>query len=309
MMPVFYAVIVLLLAVNVILGLPRAVDLVQTKGAAANIPNNRVAAGTIPEVAGIQKINFSPKNLGVSPPLFSATSALALDLDNNFLLFVKDPNKRVPIASTTKIMTALVAADHFQPNEILTVSAAALVPGSTMGLKSGEQLTFRSLLYGMLLNSGNDAAYTIAANFPGGISAFVEAMNNRAKVLGLSNTSFDNPAGFDSPNHFSSAADLSKIAAAAAENPLLARAVATREVTVFSVDKETLHPLKNLNKLLGLPGVLGIKTGTTPAARENLVGLVERDGHKVLTVILGSDDRFGETERLLEWINSNFVWQ
>lgn len=307
-MPILYAVIVLLLAVNVILGLPRAVDLVQVKTSAVNIPNNRVVAGVEPGAAGAQKINL-PKNLGVSPPQLSATSALALDLDSNFLFFVKDPDKRVPIASTTKIMTALIAVDHFQPNQILTVSGVSLVSGSTMGLKVDEKLTFRSLLYGMLLNSGNDAAYTIAANFPGGVNAFVEAMNSRAKVLGLLNTSFENPAGFDSPNHFSSAADLSKIAGVVADNPLLSRAVATREVTVSSADRGIIHPLKNLNKLLGLPGVLGMKTGTTPVARENLVGLAERDGHKILTVILGSDDRFGETEKLLEWVNSNFDWQ
>lgn len=308
MMPIFYAVIVLLLAVNVILGLPRAVDLVQTKSTAVNIPNNFIAAGREPGVAGVQKINL-PKNLGITPPSLSATSVLALDLDNDFVFFVKDPDKRVPIASTTKIMTALVALDHFQPNQVLTVPDTSLVSGSTMGLKSGEKLTFRSLLYGMLLNSGNDAAYAIAANFPGGVSAFVETMNTRAKALGLSNTHFENPAGFDSPNHFSSAADLSKIAAAATENPLLSRVVATREVTVSSVDQGVTHPLKNLNKLLGMPGVLGIKTGTTPAARENLVGLIERDDHLILTVILGSDDRFGETEKLLDWVTSNFDWQ
>ncbi|KKS65528.1 hypothetical protein A3A14_03390 [Candidatus Daviesbacteria bacterium RIFCSPLOWO2_01_FULL_43_38] len=307
-MPILYAVIVLLLAVNVILGLPRAVDLVQTKSTAVNIPNNQVVQGAVLDVAGAQKINL-PKNLGISPPQLSATSALVLDLDSDFLFFVKDPDKRVPIASTTKIMTALVAVDTFQPNQILTVPGVSLVSGSTMGLKVDEKLTFRSLLYGMLLNSGNDAAYTIAANFPGGVSAFVEAMNNRAAILGLSNTRFENPAGFDSPNHFSSAADLSKIAAVAAGNPLLARAVSTREVTVSSIDQGIIHPLKNLNKLLGLPGILGMKTGTTPAARENLVGLAERDGHKILTVILGSDNRFGETEKLLDWVSSNFDWQ
>lgn len=308
-MPILYAVIVLLLSVNVILGLPRAVGLVQVKTSAVNIPNNHVAERVVPEVAGVQKTTPPPKNLGVLPPLLSATSALALDLDSGFLFFVKDPDKRVPIASTTKLMTALVAVDYFQSTQVLSVPDTSLVSGSTMGLKSGEELTFRSLLYGMLLNSGNDAAYVIAANFPGGVIAFVEVMNTRAKALGLSNTHFENPAGFDSPNHFSSASDLSKIAVVVAQNPLLARAVATREVTVSSVDQGIIHPLKNLNKLLGLPGVLGMKTGTTPAGRENLVGLVENDGHKILTVILGSDDRFGETEKLLEWVASNFAWQ
>ena len=206
-------------------------------------------------------------------------------------------------------MTAVVASDYFQQSQILTVTDASLVGGSNMGLKAGEQLTFRSLLYGMLLNSGNDAAYTIAANFPGGVNAFVNAMNQKAKSLGLVNTHFDNPAGFDSSNHFSSAFDLAKIAALASENPQLSRAFAARQATVASTDLVTIHLLKNLNKLLGLPGVIGMKTGTTPEARENLVGLVERDNHKILTVVLGSEDRFGETQKLMDWAYANFRWQ
>ncbi len=308
MMPVLYAVVVLLLAVNVILGLPRAVDLIQTQVSANNVPTNSVSQGLTPEVAGIAKEMLTPDNLGSPPPSFSATSVMATDLDTGFIFFVKDPNRRVPIASTTKIMTAIVAADHFQPNEILTVPSSSLVSGSTMGLSAGEKLTFRSLLYGMLLNSGNDAAYTIAENYPGGVKSFIEAMNSKAISMGLFNTHFDNPAGFDSPDHFSSASDLSKIAYIAAGNPLLSRAVATKEATVSSVDQVIIHPLKNLNKLLGVTGILGIKTGTTPAAKENFVGLAEKNGHKILTIVLGSDDRFGETESLINWVNENFSW-
>ncbi|MDO8638989.1 MAG: D-alanyl-D-alanine carboxypeptidase, partial [Candidatus Daviesbacteria bacterium] len=170
-------------------------------------------------------------------------------------------------------------------------------------------LSFRSLLYGMLLNSGNDAAYTIAQNYSGGLDAFVVAMNNKAISLGLLNTHFTNPAGFDSLGHYSSAEDLAKIATIAIENPQLSRVVSTKETSVASIDKSTIHSLKNLNKLLDEPGVLGIKTGTTPLARENLVGLVERNGHKILTVVLGSNDRFGETNKLLDWTYSNFVWK
>lgn len=306
MMPILYAAVVLLLSVNFVLGMPRVVDLAQTKLAAGNIPTQVLKGESV--VAGVEKIDL-PKSLGVTPPTLSATSALAMDLESNFLFFVKDPNKRVPIASTTKLMTALVAVDYFEQNQVLTVPDTSLVSGSTMGLKSGEKLTFRSLLYGMLLNSGNDAAYAIASNFPGGINAFVNTMNGKARELGLVNTRFDNPAGFDSPNHFSSAFDLAKIASAAAGNPLLSRAVATKEATVSSVDLSVAHPLKNLNKLLSIPGVMGMKTGTTPAAKENLVGLADRDGRKTLTVILGSNDRFGETEELLNWIPKNFVWQ
>lgn len=311
MLPVLAAIVLVLVSVNILLGVPKVVDLAQSNLVISSVPNNRVIGtdSKDTQVAGIFKRASIPKPQGLSVPSFSATAVILQDMDSWTLLFVKDPDKRVPIASTTKIMTALVAVDHYKANDELVVVPDALVSGSTMGLKAGERLTFRSLLYGMLLNSGNDAAYTIAANFPGGLPGFVRAMNDKALTLGLLNTHFDNPAGFDSPNHYSSAFDLAKIATVAMENYQFARVVGTKETEVASVDKSVVHQLKNLNKLLNTPGVLGIKTGTTPEAKENLVGLVERDNHKILTVVLGSDDRFGETQRLINWAYTNFRWE
>ncbi len=302
MTPILYAVLALLISVNVLLGLPKAVDLIQTQVSAKN-------TAEAPKIAGVEKRILMPKGHGIFAPTFTASAVIAKDIDSDTLLFVKDPDKRVPIASTTKIMTALVALDYFKPNDVLTAFDLSQAGGSSMGLKTGEQLSFRAILYGMLLNSGNDAAYTIAENYPGGISGFIDAMNNKALSLGLSNTHFDNPAGFDSPNHFSSANDLGKIAETAMNNYQFARVVSTKETEVSSLDKSMIHPLKNLNKLLDDPGVLGIKTGTTPAAKENLVGLLERNGHKILTVVLGSDDRFKETKELTDWVFINFTWE
>lgn len=300
MKPILYAASFVLFSVVLLLGLPHALSFTQTKISAQNIPSNQVI------VTGVQKINPHPQSLGLPVPELSATATLIEDLNSNTILFVKDPNKRVPIASTTKIMTALIASQYFQTTDILTVPSSALVAGSTMGLKTGEKLTVRSLLYGLLLNSGNDAAYTLAANYPGEVEGFIKAMNDKVLQLGLLNTHFDNPAGFDSPNHFSSAFDLSKIAVLITENPQLSKIVATKEMEVVSVDKTSIHELKNLNKLLNIPGVMGIKTGTTPAAKENLVGLIEKDGHLFLTVVLGSNNRFLETEKLLDWTQANF---
>ena len=206
-------------------------------------------------------------------------------------------------------MTALVAVEYFKPGDILEVpDDLGNINGSSMGLKAGEQMTFRSILFGMLLNSGNDAAYTIAENYPGGKDTFIDKMNQKAASLGLLNSHFDNPAGYDSPDHFSTASDLAKIAAVASDNIQIAKVVATRETEVASVDLKFIHPLKNLNKLLDIPGMLGMKTGTTPLARENLVSLMERDGHIVLMVVLGSEDRFGETKKLIDWTFANFTW-
>lgn len=309
MMPILYTLALLLLSVGFLARFPKALDLAQTTVSASNIPSNVILSQGDFTAQKNQLTNPAPESRNTLPPALTATAALVEDLDSNTLLFVKNPNGRVPIASTTKIVTALVGVANFRANDILTVPNLSDAPGSEMGLKEGEKLTFRSILYGMLLNSGNDAAYTIAANFPGGRVAFIAAMNQKAASLGLTDTHFDNPAGFDSPNHYSSASDLSKLAILAMQDSQIARVVSTKQTEVASIDKSVVHPLKNLNKLLDEPGVLGIKTGTTPAAKENLVGLVGRDGHKLLTVVLGSDDRFGETNNLISWAYSNFTWK
>lgn len=165
----------------------------------------------------------------------------------------------------------------------------------------------------MLLNSGNDAAYDIAANAPGGIAGFVDAMNAEVSRLGLTDTHFQNPAGFDDASHYSSAYDLAVIAQKVIADPTLARVVSTKETVISEVggvssDSARKHYLHNVNQLLGEDGIIGVKTGFTEKAGENLVGLVERNGRRVLTVVLRSTDRFGETKTLMDWIYKNYTW-
>jgi serine-type D-Ala-D-Ala carboxypeptidase (penicillin-binding protein 5/6) len=277
---------------------------------------NQRASVALGEVAGVQKkpeIKIVSKNL--EAPNFTGFAVLATDFDSNQVLFEHNSNIKYPPASTTKLMTALIAQDYFKPADVLTVTPGSLVAGSTMNLKAGEKLTYRSLLYGMLLDSGNDAAYTLAENYPGGVDNFVTQMNLKAQNLGLKNTHFQNPAGFDDPAQYASAQDLAQIAKTAASDYQLARIVATKQTTILSWNDPTasssahvVHNLKNLNLLLDLPGVIGMKTGTTEKAGENLVGLVERNGHKVITVMLGSKDRFGESGSLINWIYNNYQW-
>lgn len=260
-------------------------------------------------VAGIQKYSIPPVGKNIAPPSVSARAVLVKDLGTDTVLYQKDASIPFPIASTTKIMTALVASEYFQQNSPLTVHLAAGVSGAKVGLKDGEDLSFRSLLYGMLLNSGNDAAYALAENYPGGVLGFVSAMNKKAADLNLLNTHFDNPAGFDSPNHYSSASDLAKITEQALKNPQLSRIFATKETSIVSLDKKYSHELYNLNKLLSkVKGVLGVKTGFSEGAKENLVTFVSREDHQILTVVLGSDDRFGESTKSIEWAYDNFTW-
>ncbi len=265
-----------------------------------------------PPVSQVLAVEATPKPLfiekGLPAPEFESVAVLAEDLETGKVLYSKNANLRLSPASTTKIMTAVVGMDYYKLAQPLIVPKNALVGGSTMSLNLGEELTFRSLLYGMMLNSGNDAAFTIAANYPGGVSGFIEAMNQKALSLGLTDTQFQNPAGFDGDGHFSSAADLAKISRVAMSNPQFAKIVGTKETTVTALDQSKSHLLHNLNQLLNEPGVIGIKTGTTELAGENLVGLIEQDGRKILTVVLGSKDRFTETKQLLQWVADNYDW-
>lgn len=299
-----YSIALILLATILIVAIPIFADSVENSLTALQVPQNNS------NVAGVQKYNIPPVSKKLSIPALSARAVLIKDLGTETILYQKDANVQYPIASTTKIMTALVASEYFKPNSILTVKDGAGISGAKVGLVRGENLSFRSMLYGMLLPSGNDAAFAIAENYPGGVLGFVSAMNKKAGDLNLANTHFDNPAGFDSPKHFSSARDLGVITEEALKNYRLARIFATKETNIVSLDKKYNHQLANLNKLLSqVKGVLGVKTGYTEEAKENLVTFVDRDGHQILTVVLGSDDRFGESTKLIEWVYQNFTWQ
>ncbi len=299
----FFTPLLILVSLGILIILPKGINYSEKFLSGVQIPQNNS------QVAGVQKYQFPPSSKGINVPALTARAVLVKDLNSGEILYEKNSKSRLPIASTTKIMTALVSSEYFSQNTSLIIKNGAGITGATAGLIEGESLSFRSLLYGMLLNSGNDAAFAIAENYPGGVKSFVSAMNDKAAKLELKNTGFDNPAGFDSPDHFSSAEDLSKISEEALKNPTLAKIFATKETEVTSLDKKYRHKLFNLNKLLSsVVGVLGIKTGTTTLAKENLVGLVERDNKKILTIVLGSDDRFGETTKLIEWTYQNFIW-
>lgn len=246
------------------------------------------------------------QDLGESVPKVSAGGVWVEDLTAGKVLYEYNSDVKLLPASTTKMMTALVGIEYFRYGDDLVVTREALVSGSSMGLNENERLSFRAILYGMLLNSGNDAAYTIAINYPGGLDGFMAAMNKKSQSLGLTNSYFTNPAGFDTPGHYSSAKDLAIIAKAVMANEQLAQVVGTKETTVIAENQTKSHTLENLNQLLGEDGVIGIKTGYTEKSGENLVTLVERDGRQVLIVVLRSSDRFGETKKLIQWAYRNF---
>ena len=245
-------------------------------------------------------------------PIVSAQGALAVDLDSGVTLYEKNADQKLLPASTTKIMTALVAMDYYKFDQVITVGKLSVgTDTQRMGLVAGEQITFQDLLYGLLVYSASDVAMTLADNYSGGVDAFVAAMNQKAQALNLVNTHFENPVGLDgNGDQVSTAKDMVRLTRVAMQNPEFAKIVATKTVTVKSVDGKYVYPLTNINILLGkVDGVLGVKTGWTENARENLITYVNRDGRRVMIAVLGSQDRFGETKELIGWIYGNYEWR
>lgn len=246
---------------------------------------------------------------GARFPILSSQSVMAVDLVSGVTLYEKDPNKALLPASTTKIVTALVALDTYELDSVLKVGRVN-VEGQKMGLVVGEEMKFIDLLNGLLIYSANDAAEVLAQNHPGGRALFIGLMNKKIKDLGLTNTHFTNPVGLDDGAQYSTTRDLVVVSKFAMKNPIFSEIVGTKDKTVTSVDGRIVHKLTNINKLLGVvPGVMGVKTGWTENARENLVTYIEREDKKVMIVVLGSSDRFGETKELIDWIFDSYSWQ
>jgi D-alanyl-D-alanine carboxypeptidase (penicillin-binding protein 5/6) len=243
-------------------------------------------------------------------PTLSAQGVIATDLNSGITLYEKNADTELLPASTTKIVTALVSLDTYKLDQVLTVGRGAAVDGQKMGLFTGEQMKFEDLLYGLLVYSANDAAQTLAQNYSGGYSAFITAMNVKAKDLGMTNSYFDNPVGLDTDGQHSTARDLIRASEVAMRNSEFAKVVGTKDIVVTDATGKISYKLQNVNRLLGtVPGVLGVKTGWTENARENLVTFIERDNHKIMITVLGSQDRFGETKELIDWIFKNYEWQ
>ena len=212
----------------------------------------------------------------------SAQSAILLDCTTGRILYEKQPNLRSLIASTTKIMTALVVCEQCNVLDRMKIPKEAVgIEGSSMYLKEGEILTIQELLYGLMLHSGNDAAVALAIYCGGTVEGFAQMMNDKARALGLANTHFENPNGLDAENHYSTAKDLAILAAYAMENPIFAKIVSTRNIRVGD------RCLRNHNKLLWqLEGADGVKTGYTKAAGRILVSSAERCGRRLVAVTI-----------------------
>ncbi|MBM4402267.1 MAG: D-alanyl-D-alanine carboxypeptidase [Candidatus Cloacimonetes bacterium] len=276
------------------------------------------------------KLNFSPDepapiegsvsqyfSLSVFDKI-SAQAVIVLDPTTHTTLYAENPDARLPPASLTKVATALVVLQNMDLNQIATVpeNISEKAQGSLMGLLPGEKISVENLLWGTLLPSGNDAAHTLAVNFPGGYDVFVGEMNKLAIFLHLSNTHFTNVMGFDDNKHYSSAYDLAILSEYALRNPLFAEVVGTAEKTVVSehffspttdhqppTTHQQWHQLLNTNELLGqIKEINGVKTGYTQKAGECMIVSLYRNGKTFLIVLLGSKERLSDAGILIKAI-------
>lgn len=249
-----------------------------------------------------------PVSKNIPVPTLTATGIYITDLNTGVVLYQKNANMRLKPASLTKIVTALVAMDYFDEDSVLSVKNGQNATGSTINLHQGDKLIAEDLLYALLVPSANDAALTLAENYPGGYVAFVNRMNSKVTEMGLTNTHFANVSGVESSNHYTSAYDITMLAKAALSRPQFSAIVSTQKITLKSLEGN-IYPLETTNILLGKPGIFGVKTGWTPEAGECLVILAEKDNHPVIISILNSKDRFGEAQTLFNWVYSNFSWE
>jgi serine-type D-Ala-D-Ala carboxypeptidase (penicillin-binding protein 5/6) len=242
-------------------------------------------------------------------PYISAQGAIVLDKDSQVSLVQKNPTLRFSPASTTKIMTALIALEYFKPNDELTILSDN-VEGSVLGFEKGEKITFQNLIYAMMLPSSNDATLAIAQNFPGGEEAFVALMNKKAKELNLTSTQFADPIGLLDEEDFTTPLDLARLTTIAMKNPEFATIVSTKKKEITnSVGKK--YKFENLNVLLDIPGVNGVKTGFTEGAGQVLVTSRKIPGTNkdLIIVVMQSADRFGDTQTLLNYLENNINFQ
>lgn len=238
-------------------------------------------------------------------PDSSAGACVLVHADTGRTLYAKNADSHMLIASTTKIMTALVVLDHCDPNTTVTIKPEWTgIEGSSMYLKAGETYTVRELLYGLLLVSGNDAATALACYCGGSIEGFAKMMNDKAAQLGLQNSSFKNPHGLDAEGHYSTAADLAVITCAAMKKPLFTEIVGTKSTTIHD------RTLVNHNKLLWTyEGALGVKTGYTMAAGRILVSCAERNGLKLVCVTISDPNDWIDHKALYDWAFDTYEYK
>ena len=238
-----------------------------------------------------------------------ASASVIYDTGSGTNLLEKDISTPKPIASLAKLMTALVIMESHKPNEVVTVGKLpALGPeDQKLGLVEGEEITVGELLKAILIYSANDAANALAIYDSGSVEDFSKKMNDKAKLWGMTNSNFDEPSGLSSKNT-STPKDLIKLASVLSTNQTFKEITSTANSKIFNQDGKAYN-LTTTNKILGSGGVVGMKTGYTLDAGQCLITAVERNGRRIITVVLNSPDRFQESKNMIEWAFNNHIWQ
>ncbi len=273
-------------------------------------------SGTTSHSTTVDGILVTPTDLDHPAPPVLATSAYLLDADTGATLYAYNPNMHLPMMSTTKLMTAVLAVEKGNPDQKITINNAISndinqlsADSSVMGVKKGETYTLRDLLYGLLLISGNDAAVAIADGISGNLPAFVALMNQRAKELGLNNTHYVNPHGLLDPNHYSSAHDLALLGKFSMSIPLIHQISGTKNYRITKSPEHAEHDMFNGNQFLWwYPGVDGGKPGWDGA--QNFVQVVSctRNNHHLIGVTMHTSDWWTDMRNLMNWGFDTFKW-
>jgi serine-type D-Ala-D-Ala carboxypeptidase (penicillin-binding protein 5/6) len=237
----------------------------------------------------------------IEPINISSKAAILVEMTTNRVLYFKNPDLRLPMASTTKIMTALITLE--QPNKQIKITKEMIrVEGSSMGLKEGNVVSLKDLAAGMLLNSGNDAANSAAIAIGGSIEGFAKLMNDRADEMGLNSTNFVTPSGLDDKNHYTTAFDLARLACFAMQNPEFKKLASTKSMRVNIQNPDCMLYLSNHNRLLKeYEGANGVKTGFTKKSGRCLVSSAMRSGINLIAVTLSSPNDWSDHKKLLDY--------
>lgn len=233
----------------------------------------------------------------------SAKSAILINADTLEVLYSKAEHERRGIASTTKILTSLIALEYGVPQKEITASKEAVtVEGTSIGLKAGDKITLIALVYGMLLESGNDAANVTAFAISGNITSFAKVMNSYAKNIGMTNSNFTNPSGLTYKNHYSTAFDMALLTSVAIKNPVFRKIASTESAVIDFGVPEVSRKLTNHNRLLKeYDGVFGVKTGYTKASGRCLVTACEKNGVTLIAVTLNAYDDWNDHKKLYDY--------
>ena len=267
-----------------------------------------VASTEFPIASEAESITVPLSRNAFLVPTLTAAAILVKDAASGAVIYQKNHETRLPIASLTKLMTALVAVKYGDLDDEVEISPADLeVSAYRVGFSPGEKVAVADLLKAMLISSANDAALALARYSAGSTENFVKEMNDQAVALGMTETSFANPIGFDSPAHYSTAADLSKLVEAFISRPELLDIVKLPSAIVRTVSGKESRQLYTTNLLLReRPGVIGLKTGYTAEAKGSIIILMGEP--RYYSIVLGSREREKETSILLDWVEKEFVW-